>query len=149
MNIRAIKESDKSFFAEYAREEDKAECLSVTNLPLEERIRVGVENSVESYAFVDERDNPCALFGVMRNKGASFCWLLTTILIEQHKKSYMKEVKRFVKEWYNKYGILFVIVDVRYERAIKLIEWCKFKRYGDSVYINSYEFRIYKYAGER
>lgn len=149
MNIRAIKESDKSFFAEYAREEDKAECLSVTNLPLEERIRIGVENSIESYAFVDDRDNPCALFGIMKHNDSGLCWLLTTILIEQHKKSYMKEVKRFVKEWYNKYGILFVIVDIRYDRAIKLIEWCRFKKYGDGVFINNYEFAIYVYAGEK
>lgn len=149
MKIRAIKESDKSFFADYAREEDKAECLSVTNIPLEERIRIGVENSVESYAFVDDYDNPCALFGLMRNEDANLCWLLTTILIEQHKKEYMKEVKKFVKEWYNKYGKLFVIVDIRYERAIKLIEWCKFKRNGDGIFINNFEFRIYKYAGER
>ena len=149
MKFRQIEQKDKEFFAKYSRAEDAAECMSVTKLPLEEHIKIGVDNSIESYVWVDEQDRPCALFGLMQTVSGNLCWLLTTVFIEEHKKSYMKEVCNFVKSWYNRYGDLLVTVDMRYKRAVRLIEWAGFKKAMEPITINGIDFGVYRFSGDK
>lgn len=150
MKIRTICDSDCDFFAKYARAEDIAECLSVTKLPLSEHIRIGRNNSVESYVLVDEQDRPCALYGIMLDdRGFNITWLLTTVFVEDHKLSFMKEVRNRVKKWYKEYGDLFVVTDLRYKRALKLNEWAGFKKVGHNVSINGVDFGIFRFSTEK
>lgn len=148
MKIRQIKDSDSLYFEQHARKEDKAECVSVSDVPLRDHIRISQEESIESFVYVDENDNPLALWGIMKRENIYSVWLLTTEGIEKHKLSFMKKAKSEVKRLYKKYGQLWLLTDTRYERAIKLNEWCGFKLYGEPVFINDVEFRIYRYIGE-
>lgn len=149
MRIREIRPDDGLFFAKYARAEDVAECLSVSKEPLAEHILKTYKYCEESYCFVDDKDRPLALYGIIKDKGYYFTWLLTTVFIEDHKLSFMKEVRKTVKKWYKKYGTLFVVTDLRYKRAIKLNEWAGFKRVGDSISINGTDFGIYRFSSEK
>lgn len=150
MRTRAIEDADCDFFAKYARAGDVAECLSVTNLPLEEHIRIGRDNSQESYVYVDDNGNPCALYGIMLDKrGFNVPWLLTTVFVEKCKFSFMKEVHKVVKKWYKKYGTLWLLTDLRYERAIKLNLWVGFRMVGEPILVNGVRFGLFKYAGEK
>lgn len=149
MKIREIRQEDGLFFAKYARAEDVAECLSVSKDPLEEHILKSYKHSVESYCFVDNKNRPIALYGLIQDSGIYFTWLLTTVFVEEHKLSFMKEVRKTVKKWYKEYGPLFVVTDLRYKRAIKLNEWAGFKRVGDSISINGTDFGIYRFSAEK
>lgn len=150
MRTRAIEDADCDFFSKYARAEDVAECLSVTKLPLSEHIRVGRDNSQESYVLVDDHNRPCALYGIMLDKsGFNIPWLLTTVFVEKHKLSFMKEVHKVVKKWYKKYGPLWLLTDLRYERAIKLNLWVGFKRVGEPVSVNGVDFGLFKFSGDK
>lgn len=149
MRTRQIKEKDYEFFSKYARAEDVAECLSVSNKPLADRIKFGKEVSLESFAFVDENDNACALYGIYETGGVYCVWLLTTVFIEEHKLSFMKRLLKVVKKWYKVYGKLNVLADLRYERAIKLINWAGFKRVGEAISINGVDFGLYRFYGEK
>lgn len=149
MRIREIKEKDYELFADFARAEDVAECLSVSNKPLAERIKYGKECSVESYAFVDDNDRACALYGIYETCGVYCVWLLTTVFIEEHKLSFMKRLSKVVKKWYKVYGPLHVLTDLRYERAKKLINWAGFERVGENISINGVDFGLYRFSGEK
>lgn len=148
MKTREIKESDIVYFGKNAREEDKAECLTVRNIPLEEHIRIGKKESLECFSFVDDNDNPIALYGIVKNNDIYCVWLLTTKETEKHKLSFMKTTKKEVVRFYKKYGILWLMTDSRYERAIKLNLWCGFREWGEPVFINDVKFRIYRFDGE-
>lgn len=149
MKIREIKPGDAEFFSKYARVEDAAECMSVTRLPLEEHIRVSQKNSIESYCFTDDKDRPLALYGIINDNNFYYSWLLTTVFVEDHKLSFMKEVRNRVKKWYNKYGPLFVVTDLRYKRALQLNEWAGFKKVGHNVSINGVDFGIFRFSTEK
>lgn len=149
MKIREIREEDAVFFSKYARAEDAAECMSVTRLPLEEHIRVSKKNSIESYCLVDEKDRPIALYGLIKDNNFHYSWLLTTVFVEEHKLSFMKEVRNRVKKWYKEYGDLFVVTDLRYKRALQLNEWAGFKKVGHNVSINGVDFGIFRFSTEK
>jgi len=149
MTIREIQDGDEVFFAKYARAEDVAECLSVSKCPLEEHIAFSRKHSVESYCLVDEKNRPLALYGVIKEKDFYGVWLLTTVFVEEYKLSFMKEVRNRVKIWYNKYGPLYVITDLRYKRAVKLNEWAGFKRIGEVVKINGLDFGVFCCVGSK
>lgn len=149
MRIREIKEKDYEFFSDFARAEDVAECLSVSNKPLSDRIKFGKEVSIESYAFVDENDRANALYGIYNVDGMYCVWLLTTVFIEEHKLSFMKTLSKVVKKWYKIYGKLYVLSDLRYERATKLIKWAGFEKVGDNITINGVDFGFYGFFGEK
>ena len=149
MKIREIRDEDGLFFAKYARAEDVAECLSVSKAPLEEHILKSYKYSVESYCFVDDKERPLALYGLIKDSGIYFTWLLTTVFVEDHKLSFMKEVRNRVKKWYNKYGPLFVVTDLRYKRALQLNEWAGFKKVGHNVSINGVDFGIFRFSTEK
>lgn len=149
MRVREIKPEDAEFFSKYARAEDAAECVSVTRLPLADHIRISHKNSIESFCFVDDKDRPLALYGVIEEKKFHYSWLLTTVFVEEHKLSFMKEVRKTVKKWYNKYGPLFVVTDLRYKRAVQLNEWAGFKKVGHNVSINGVDFGIFRFSSEK
>ena len=149
MKIRPIYQSDEQFFSSYARAEDAAECMSVSKKPLQEHIKIGKEQSIECFCFADKLDRPIAMYGLIQNEGRNFVWLLTTVFIEEHKLSFMKEVKRTVQKWYSKYGDLWLCTDMRYSKAIKLNLWAGFKRVGDVIKINGFDFGIYRFSGEK
>ena len=147
MKTRDIKPDDYEFFSKYARAEDVAECVSVSKKPLSDHIRIGKEMSVESFALVDSKDRPCALYGLIVDKeGFSVPWLLTTVFIDKHKLSFMKQVKKEVRRWYQKYGTLWLLTDLRYKGAVNLNLWVGFKQVGKNVRINGVDFGIFKYV---
>lgn len=149
MKLREIRESDFEFFAKYARAEDVAECLSVSNKPLAEHIRIGKELSLESFALVDNKDRPCALYGLMRDASGHYVpWLLTTVFVDKHKLSFMKQTQKEVRRWYQKYGKLWLLTDLRYEGAVKLNLWVGFKQLGKPILINSVKFGLFVYDEE-
>lgn len=148
MKVREIRTEDYDFFAKHARQADIDECLAVSKMPLRDHIRVGVELSLESYCLVDNEDRPLALYGVIKDKECHYTWLLTTEFIEEHKLSFMKQVRKNVKIWYNKYGRLCVLTDLRYTRAVKLNEWAGFYQVGDAININGVDFGCFCYSGE-
>ena len=149
MRTREIKELDYLYFERNAREGDIAECIAVspTNR-LRDHIRISKEQSLESYAYVDDEDNPIALYGLMQNNNLMVVWLLTTTLVEKHKLSFMKKAKKEVYRFFDKYGILWLITDNRYEQAKQLNLWCGFREWGEPVFINDVEFRIYCFEGK-
>lgn len=149
MKVRAIRKEDGLFFAKYARAEDAAECLSVSRCPLEDHILKSYKNSVESYCMTDDENKPLALYGLLKEKDFYFVWLLTTVFIEEHKLSFMKLVRKTVKKWYNKYGPLFVLTDLRYKRAVKLNEWAGFQKVGHNININCVDFGLFKLSSEK
>jgi len=148
MIVRELKEEDAVFFAKYARASDVAECSSVSNIPLEEHIAIGKRHSLECYCLADESDRPVALFGIIKDENCYSVWLLTTVFVEEHKLSFMKNVRKWVKIWYNKYGPLYVITDLRYKRAVKLNEWAGFKRVGEAIKINGVDFGVFFFCVE-
>ena len=149
MRTREIRELDYLYFERNAREGDVAECITVSpTISLRDHIRISKEQSIESYAFVDNEDNPIALYGLMQNNNLMVVWLLTTTLVEKHKLSFMKKAKKEVYRFFDKYGILWLITDSRYEQARKLNLWCGFREWGEPVFINDVEFRIYCFEGK-
>lgn len=149
MRTREIRELDYLYFERNARKGDIAECITVSpTMSLRDHIRISKEQSIESYAYVDNEDNPIALYGLMQNSNLMVVWLLTTKLVEKHKLSFMKKTRKEVYRFFDKYGILWLITDNRYEQAKKLNLWCGFREWGEPVFINDVEFRIYCFEGK-
>ncbi|WP_428060255.1 hypothetical protein [Candidatus Avelusimicrobium stercoris] len=60
----------------------------------------------------------------------------------------MKTTRKEVYRFFDKYGILWLITDNRYEQAKQLNLWCGFREWGEPVFINDVEFRIYCFEGK-
>ena len=148
MNIRQIKDTDYKYFSDNVRELDARECEAVSRRSPLEQLKVGIESSIEHSVLADKDDNPIAFGGILKQGDITCIWLLTTNLVETNKKTFMKYTKSEVKRCFEKYGILWIATDLRYEQALKLNEWCGFKRHDSNVFINNFEFAIYKYDGE-
>lgn len=147
MTIRDITTDDVNFFENNVRLRDKMEC-EIFGYPAKENLEYSWKSSVYSNVLVDKNDKPIAFGGIIIREGVAFSWLLTTDLANSNKKTFMKYVKSEVEKCYKIYGPMMLATDARYEQALKLNEWAGFKKYGNNVFINNYEFVLYRYGGE-
>lgn len=54
-------------------------------------------------------------------------WLLGSVLVGQHRRSFLVETRRMVTHWLTLFDVLSNVVDVRYEAAIRWLRWLGFE----------------------
>lgn len=149
MKVRKYKLSDLSFFEYNIREQDASECYAVSERPIVEHLTLGIRDSKEHFVLADEYDCPIGIGGIIVYDSVNVIWLLSTTLVENKKIEYFKFCKEKLEYFFRKYGILWISVDLRYKRAIKLVKRLGFILHDSNIYYGDNEFAVYKYNGDK
>lgn len=115
---------------------DVDECLASGLLPMA-AVKNSVENSVEAYVvMIEGRVAAVWGFGVSSPLGeCCYPWILTTDLIEHHKRRYVRGSARVVDYLLSRFPRLQIMVDCRYLNAISWLEWLGFDAHYSAVRI--------------
>lgn len=109
------------------RDEDRAEITLFGIEPVPALIQ-SIRGSVEAWAAL-ENGVPVAVWGVAAWTligGVGCPWLLTGRGVERHRKFFLNENRRWLKHVLTIFPRLETLVDARYARAIRWLQWLGF-----------------------
>ena len=121
------------------RAEDVAECQACGHTPAE-ALLMGFVTSECYSAKVNGKTE--AMFGVssfQQPKGYGVIWYLGSDESFKHPIALVKGGRKYVKQWLEKYDVLYNAVDARNERHIAWLKHIGFI-FTDSIDVNGYEF---------
>ena len=137
--VTPAKEGDAESLAPRLREADKQEIYALTGLEPEPALRscLSYANG-ECYSIRDlETDEPLALFGTSsdgQESGVGMIWLLgSDELFDDriNKVSFLRNSEIWLEKLFEKYDLLFNVVDARNTLHIRWLKWLKFKFIAD------------------
>jgi hypothetical protein len=140
METRVARDGDCMNLAAFMRPADEAECIAAGFHDGLHALRWSLGES--DLSFVTEIDGePMAMWGLrftsmLGQRGIP--WLLTGRAVETHRKSFMKATRAACDRFMERCpGGLMLLVDPRYTRAIRWLEWLGFdcsrkQRHGQS-----------------
>ena len=113
------------------RQKDAEEVRAMTRLPVAAAIKASVRASDEAWTFRTEEGVGC-IFGVSRQSildDVGCPWLMTTPIIEKHKKVFLICTRETVAYWLRRYSKLENYIDANYTQAIRWAKWAGFTVY--------------------
>jgi len=111
---------------ENIRQQDAVEAVRYGYKTPAIAIEASMIESEKCYAVVLD-DMPMALFGVIPfDVNSGWPWLVTSSLVEKHKRMFMSLSRMFVGRMICRYDHLAFAIDVDYERALRWARWCGF-----------------------
>jgi hypothetical protein len=111
------------------REEDVRELKELGNFSPEQGLGISYFNSTLVYTICNRYDTPVAMVGVSPTtiNGLGCPWMLASPGLDKIKKSFVKETKRYLKEFYELYPNLGNVVHKdNYKTITWLINVCGF-----------------------
>ena len=129
--MRKATEEDVLYLASRLRQCDSDEIKANVGIPNEVALRFSMEAS--DYPLVVVHKKPVAIFGVVPKKNVAYIWMMATPELEKISFVFLKECRKVVKMFNNKYPLLANYVDARNELHIKWLRWCGF------IFINKHE----------
>lgn len=116
------------------RPEDLAECQAAGYATGLEALAAGIEGSTASWAVYFGGELGCVL-GVdaeysTPEKPGALIWALTGKVVERAPIAFVRTSKHLVTELLEKHRVLFNLVDVRYQRALRWLEALGFRQAG-------------------
>lgn len=118
---------DARYVGERLRAGDLAECVMFGVDPVR-AIEVSMGASVIGECLLIDGE-PAAVFGLQVTDfigGVAYPWILTTDAIETNRIGYARFMRRQLERAFDMVTMLENVVDARYTRAIKLLEWLGF-----------------------
>lgn len=116
------------YVGEHLRADDLAEVLQFGAQPVPALID-SITGSVEAWTALDD-GTPITCWGVAPWTtlvgGVGCPWLLSTQGVERHKRRFMEESRAGVVKMHALFPKLETLVDARYTRAIRWLEWLGF-----------------------
>lgn len=123
-----------SAIAAIVRPADIAELTEALGIPIEQALYEAVTGSLRAQKIV-AGGQVVAVFGDAVHSilgGIGVPWLISTIHVERHAKSFLKVCKPEVMDMLTRHQTLINYVDVRNSVAIRWLQWLGFK-FGDAV----------------
>lgn len=110
------------------RKEDSTEVLALGYSPLEALHSAVKESMIAEAALLGE--DVVAMWGAIPQTQLghkALMWMLGTDLVPKHPRELLRGSKSFVEHIQSKYPLLECLVDKRYEKAVRWIEWMGFR----------------------
>lgn len=108
------------------RPEDVAECRAYSGATPSEALLNGFKISSESYT-ATLKGEPIMIFGVVPvEEMAAAIWLLSTPEIEDVSLTFLRESRRIISDFHDRWPVLFNYVDARNEVHLKWLRWIGF-----------------------
>jgi hypothetical protein len=121
-NIRAASVMDAAIIAPLLREEDKNEIAAMLGWDAKSAIEYSISTSDEAFIATRPDGYPILIAGV----GEGIPWMLGTPLVSKYGKSLVKEGRKKVREWTDKYDYLTNYVDVRNSTHVMWLSYMGF-----------------------
>ena len=121
-NIRAASVMDAAIIAPLLREADKNEITAMIGWDAQSAIEYSIRNSDEAFIATRPDGHPILIAGV----GEGIPWMLGTPLVSKYGKSLVKEGRKKVHEWTDKYDYLTNYVDVRNSTHVMWLSYMGF-----------------------
>lgn len=109
------------------RQSDKDELKASVGLDPADAILISLLHSTEKWVVV--HDNKIeAVFGVswVPERQLAVPWFLGTDKIEDYSITFIRQSKKIVEDWLDRYGVLFNLVDSRHTASIRWLKWLGF-----------------------
>lgn len=135
--MRLATEEDIKYLAPRLRQADKDEIKALVNMSAEDALMATFKTCEFPLVVVDHQ--PVAIFGVNPTKDVGWIWLMATPDLQKVGFPFLKECRKVVQMFNDKYPLLANFVDTRNELHLKWLKWCGF------TFINKHE----KYGYER
>lgn len=104
---------DAATIAPLLREADKNEITAMSGLPPLDALEYSIRESDGAWFVTRPDGHPVALFGVGEDQGVGIPWMLGTDEMRRYGKSLVKDGRKWVQKWTDKYGFLYNYVDAR------------------------------------
>lgn len=127
--IVPVNEQHISFLAGHMRDGDVAEIAVSLGVSPAQAIQSAIKKSRHSATALADGE-PMAIFGVVTPTVMSSVaspWILSSSIVEKHKRAYMRMSKAMVEDWRKQYRVMQQLIDSRYHEAIKWVEWLGFE----------------------
>ncbi|MGB2579514.1 hypothetical protein AAIR98_001433 [Elusimicrobium simillimum] len=124
MRIKKEKPTEEHlrFLAENLRKCDVKEILAGSGMDTLKSLQRSVAVSTESYVGTIG-GQAILIYGVQKEKDCACVWLLATEEVEKHKISFIKQGKEIIKEFKEKYGMLYNLVYDENETTKRWLEY--------------------------
>ena len=135
--ITPPKEGDAESLAPRLREADKQEVYALMGMEPRPGLEACLKHSFnECYSVRDlETDEPLALFGTSpdgEGTGLGMIWFLgSSDLFKKNRVSFLRNSEFWVQKLFEKYDLLYNVVDARNTVHIRWLKWLKFKFIAD------------------
>lgn len=109
------------------RKQDKEEVKALISVDDKKALEMCFCESDEVYSAKQDNQVVC-MFGISKNStGNGVPWLLGSDLVNDIPITFIRESRKYVKEFLNKYGYLENYVDIRNGLSIQWLKWLGFK----------------------
>lgn len=109
------------------RKQDKDEVKALISVYSKKALEMCFRESDEVYS-AKQDNNVICMFGISKNsEGNGVPWLLGSDLVSDIPITFIRESRKYVREFLNEYGYLENYVDVRNELSIQWLKWLGFK----------------------
>ena len=129
IDIRLVVHEDANKLAPKLRAADLQEIKANLGGDPLRVLQKGVAESDPCYAVVNEENEPLALFGVVPDTGDSdvgLVWLLASDELAEHPFFVLRNTRKWVEKFQQRYRVLWNHIDARNELHIRWLQWSGF-----------------------
>jgi hypothetical protein len=116
-------------------DERRAELISIceqASMPPEEMMIQALNNSRETFCYIDDDGEPITIIGCIPVNGRAVVWMVgVEARIENHKKFFLAESRRWITAAAGHYGILCANVAKAEKKSLRWMDWMGFRRVGE------------------
>jgi len=109
----------------------KEELIALKGEDVYDTIKQCIEEADEAWTAFGSEGLIC-IFGVRGTSilgGKAFPWLLTTTLVQKHKRNFLKGAKLSIDHWFRQYDVLENFIPAGFDRLLKWLKWAGFTVY--------------------
>lgn len=115
-----------------ARRSELISMCEQVNTPPDIMLMRALGNSQERFCWLDDDGEPITLIGCIPINIGAFVWMLgVEARIEGHKKFFLKESRRWIKQTADSYGILRASVAKTERKSLRWMDWMGFRQVGE------------------
>ncbi len=107
------------------RQADCNECWAAGAMTARDALRMSLDGAALARTWLVD-GQPAAMGGISGERESASIWLLTTDLVEQHRRRFLADSRRSLDAVKDDYELLFNFVDVRNRRTIRWLKWLGF-----------------------
>ena len=128
IRVRQAVIEDATLIGDRLRDADRVEIQRAVGEPYA-GLRDAIERSALCGVFLDDNEPLCIMgliIPVILAPDIASPWLIGTKALGRHRKAFMRETRRWVREWRKEYSLMTNFVDAEYTGAIRWLRWLGF-----------------------
>lgn len=133
ITVRALIQSDILGVASLAREADIIELRDGAGVTVKQAISDGLAISC-ACKIIESPEGPLAALGDSKySDHVGVPWLVSTKLIEQHRRGFLRVCRPLVQDMLSRHSALTNLIDCRNVAAIRWLQWLGFRMAGPVI----------------